>query len=313
MLARVADSLFWIGRYIERSEHLARFTKIQYFSALDAPLSHKEDFVLASLIHMVGLDPALATMGEAEVLYRIGPDRQSEASICHAVSLARTNARGARDMLSAELWENLNKFYHFVINYPAEEYKTRGLYDFTHQVLVQCTLIKGAAENTLLHDEVWTLIQAGIYLERAIQVTRILRAKLADIARIEQTLPDAPAIEGYQISTLLSATEGFDMSRRFYKSEVNRQMALAFLVINPVFPRSLSYAMRKLTTYLSRIHQGGTFIEPGSVDFVTGKLRARLQFLTAEELMQDTDHFLAEILDQLYQIGGLIHETYLRY
>ncbi|MDX2283369.1 MAG: alpha-E domain-containing protein [Bacteroidia bacterium] len=312
MLARVADSLFWIGRYIERSEHLARFTKIQYFSALDAPLYHKQGFVLNSIGTMAGLSADERALGEEELLFRVGLDRNAPVSIYSAVSLARTNARGARDLLSSELWEAINKYYHFVQNYPVEVFKTRGLYDFTQQVLVHCIVIKGTAENTLLHDQVWAFIQCGIYLERALQTARIIQTKLLDISSLADEVADAPTLEQYQISTLLAATEGFDMSRRFYKTEVDRRMALEFLILNPVFPRSISYSLRKLLTYLQRISPAAPS-DPQSVEFVAGKLSASLQYLTIGEILPDPMAFLQEILGRLYRTGELMHANYLKY
>ena len=113
MLARVADNLFWMGRYIERAEHTARFLNVNYFSSLDAPnsLSQSRDFVLRSMLFMVGDPPAeSAILREEEVLFKIALDPKYPVSILNAISNARENALCARDLISTGLYYTFNKF-----------------------------------------------------------------------------------------------------------------------------------------------------------------------------------------------------------
>jgi uncharacterized alpha-E superfamily protein len=119
MLARVANNLFWMGRYIERSEHIARYLRVNYFSSLDAPheLSQSRQFVLKSLMFMVGApNTSNKDLDEADVLYNIGLNPDKEYSIINCIKMARENANSARDIISTELYEAINKFYHFVLN-----------------------------------------------------------------------------------------------------------------------------------------------------------------------------------------------------
>jgi uncharacterized alpha-E superfamily protein len=311
MLARVADNLYWMGRYLERSEHLARFVKIQYFSALDAPYSHKEEMVLRSLLAMSAIE-APEQAPEEEVLYRICLEKDNTLSLCSSVSFARTNARGARDMISAELWENINKFYHYVTSFPAEGLKSRGMYEFLQQVIMQTSIIKGSIENTLLHDEVWAFIKFGVSLERAFQVIRITQTKLEDVARIEHSAPNSEPVENYQISTLLAATEGFDMSRRYYKAPPSRRNALEFLSFNTEFPRSITNCVLHMQEHIQRINPGKQ-TGKGSVEFMIGKLLSHLQYLTIEEIEADPSAFLDETQETLYRIGEQMNANYLKY
>ncbi|NNL02738.1 MAG: alpha-E domain-containing protein, partial [Eudoraea sp.] len=109
MLARVADNLFWMGRYIERSEHIARYLSVNYFSSLDAPndLSQSRPFVLRSMVFMVGEPQADKSMDiiEEEVLFNIGLNPESAYSILNNVKNARENANSARDLISTGLYE----------------------------------------------------------------------------------------------------------------------------------------------------------------------------------------------------------------
>ena len=174
MLARVANNLFWMGRYIERCEHVARYLSVNYFSSLDAPneQSQSRQFVLHSLLFMVGDTPddLDAFLDEQEVLYDIGLNPDKEYSILNCVKLARENANSARDLISTELYENINKFYHFVINYSVEDYKKKALYDFTTNVIEHTAILKAKTKTTLLNDEIFSIVKMGVNLERSMKL-----------------------------------------------------------------------------------------------------------------------------------------------
>ncbi|MGB3775785.1 MAG: alpha-E domain-containing protein, partial [Leeuwenhoekiella sp.] len=156
MLARVANNLFWMGRYIERSEHVARYLNVNYFSSLDAPneQSHSRQHVLRSMLFMA--DDAVANgeeLNEETVLFDIALNTEKEYSIINAVKIARENANSARDLISTELYESINKFYHYVLNYDVAYFKKKGLYDFTVNVAEFTAVLRGKIRGTLLHDK----------------------------------------------------------------------------------------------------------------------------------------------------------------
>lgn len=312
MLARVADNLYWMGRYIERTEHMARFTKIQYFYSLDGPLVRQWDRVLGSILQMAGLPPAAGPLVEAEVLYHIALDPEQPVSIIASVTHARENARGTRDLISKELWEAINKYYHFVQQYPVDRFQRRGLNEFAGRVVEHCAIIRGSVENTLLHDEVWAFIKLGAFLERAIQVLRVLRTKLQDLAALHQQAGLTPAVENYQLTTLLGATEAFDMSRRYYQAAPTQAQVVEFLVLNRSFPRSLINCLTQVETH---IHQ----LDPAkdsphdSVSFAVSKLVAQLRYLTLADISADTPAFLDLMLEEVYTLAGQLSQTYLKH
>ncbi|MEL6123794.1 MAG: alpha-E domain-containing protein, partial [Bacteroidota bacterium] len=139
MLSRVANNLYWMGRYLERSEHLARYTKVQYFSLYDAPHLQSIDFVLSSIVNMTGIDYDISEtpIDEQDVIHEVGLAR-SNYSIFSYVLAARENARSARNVLSDELWEVINQYYRFVQEYDPDYFKVRGLFEFTYEVNKHC-------------------------------------------------------------------------------------------------------------------------------------------------------------------------------
>jgi uncharacterized alpha-E superfamily protein len=118
---------------------------------------------------------------EKEVLFKIGLDSQNPNSIISIITVARENARGARNAISSDLWEAINKYYHLVNNYSVETYISTGFYDLTQIILEQTSIVQSKISGTLLHDEEWAIILVGMYIERVIQVIKIINSKLHDI------------------------------------------------------------------------------------------------------------------------------------
>ena len=174
MLARVANNLFWMGRYIERSEHLARYLNVNYFSSLDAPdeLSQSRQFVLRSIMYMADNEIIESDLDlkEEDVLFDVGLNPEKSNSIINIFKYAHENARSSRDLISTELFETINRINHSIKNYSVESFVKNGLYDFTLMITRSTAEIRSKIKGTLLHDEVYAIIMLGVYLERVLQV-----------------------------------------------------------------------------------------------------------------------------------------------
>lgn len=308
MLSRVANNLFWLGRFVERTEHISRYLKVQYFSSLDAPALQEKEFVLQSIMNMVGLEYKPGEMSENDVLVAVAFDYENPSSIINSVFKARENARSTRDMVSTEIWENMNKFYHYVVSYPVQEYLSKGLYDFTQTVLERCSIVKGSINNTLIHDETWAFIQLGIHLERAVQIDRMTWNKLYDIQRLNK---QDTSLEVYQWTTLLKSAEALDMSRKYYKTFPKKENTLEFLILNHQFPRSVTYnliAIKDLVDLLSSVKVP----KPGSLEFKIGKFMEEYKYKTIDEIPKEEElKFLNDTLTRIYELNEYIAETYL--
>jgi uncharacterized alpha-E superfamily protein len=314
MLSRTANDLFWMGRYIERIEHIARYIIVQYYSSSDAPLVADQDLSLNSILLMTGLQKTYrdknAKLTGSKVIAFLTLAENNPYSIRHYVHQVRENARGIRDNISTEVWETINRFYHHVNACDIKDFRRRGgAYDFLKHTVETIVTIKGMGDNTLLRDEVWSLIQAGVHLERAIQINQILIAKMEDLKKIGKTRLNE-TVENYIWSTLLRSAGGFDMSRRYYIKPLNKARALEFLLLNKKFPRSVIYNLRKLIGDLEVIsdHQPS---RSDSVEFMAGKLNAKLNFLTVEDILNEEQSFLLELKKNLLDIGEQLEKQYL--
>lgn len=310
MLARVGNSLYWAGRYIERSDHTARYLNINYFSSLDAPnmMSRSREFVMESILFMVGGEFEME-MEEEKVLRRVGLDRDYPQSILSTVANARQNAHGTRHLLSPELWEAINKYYHTVNNYDPEIFVKTGLYDLTTQINDMCSIIREKIIRTLLHDEVWSLLMLGIFIERALQTVRTINAKVYDVNKIKQQHPEIKDLS-YEWATLLKCAEAFDMSKKYYKRLPDRHGTMAFLILNEQNPKSVISSLKKVKDYIYRISNKRRY-SPESVEFKIGKLVSHFQYYTMDDIDQDLVGFLGRTQQALYEVAESFERDYL--
>ncbi len=308
MLARVADSLYWTGRYIERSEHLARYLKVQYFTILDAPMSQNKDFVFKSILNMYGIeyDPQ-SEVDEQEVLFEVGLSPTNNVSILSTIAAARENARTFRYLISTELWEVINQYYLFAKEYDPDFFKTRGLYDFTVNSTKHCAIVRSYLDHTVVHDSIWMFIKLGIRLERVIQIIRILKSKLNDIEALTENGFNTP-LKQYQWTTTLKVLEGFDMHRRVYRKIPKQRTTFEFLVTNPIFPRSIAYNFRKADELITKLC--AQYDSEALLKFKAGKLAQYFKFLEYEEIKDDLPSFLDDSLSKVYALHDRIGQTF---
>ena len=314
MLARVANNLFWMGRYIERAEHTARFMNVNYFSSLDAPnkLSQSRQFVLHSICSMVGDDVAdEVEVDEEEVFFNAGLNPEKPYSILQCVKYARENANSSRDMISTEFYESINKFYHFVMNYPKDVFVKTGLHDFTSQVAEHTAILRGKIRGTLLHDEIYALIMLGVNIERATQIIRIVKTKFEDAQKATGSYSN-PIKNSYEWTTLLKCCESYDMNRRFYKRPPVQLTVLEFLILNPGCPRSVMNCLNQIHRHIS-IVDTLKIKDKTSAAFLIGKMRSDYEFKTVEEIQKNVEKFVESTLNTLVEIGEKLEKEYFNY
>jgi len=311
MLARVADSLYWMGRYIERTEHLARYLSVNYFNSLDAPhpISKDRTFVMESMLFMMGSDEK--NKSERNVLFKATLDATSETSIITSLRNARENARGSMDLISTELWEAINKYYHFAKNYPMEPLLRSGLDDFTTQVMEQCNIVKGKITGTLLHNDVYSFVLLGIHMERAIQIARIISTKLNDANKILNSDTEIKNVS-YEWTTLLKCTESFDMLKRYYKRFPDKKQTLEFLILNNQCPRSISFCLSKIKNSIDML---GIQKNPpkDSVSYFVGKVASEYWYMNIDEIEESLSSFIEKTVSTLDKISKKLGDQYFQY
>ncbi len=312
MLSRVANNLYWMGRYIERAEHFARYSRVQYFSSLDAPIlkTYDRNFVLESILYMAGIFD-MENITEKDVLFKIGLDLQNSNSIISNITFARENARGARNAISTDLWESINKYYHLVTSYPQDTYLSTGFYDFTQLILDQTSILSSKIYGTLMHDGEWAIILIGMYIERVIQIIRIINSKLHDIYKIEQAGHSVTEMS-FEWTTMLRCMEAFDMNKKFYRTIPNREQVMEFLLLNPHCPRSIAYSLNGIRRYEEKISRNESR-DSNTISFKIGKLVEQFRYLSFDEYKDDIYGLLNNTQDKVIEIGSEFEKKYLSF
>jgi uncharacterized alpha-E superfamily protein len=266
--------------------------------------------VLESMLYMAGIFD-LEEIIEKDVLYKIGKDTENSNSIITNVTLARENARGARNAISTDLYEAINKYYHLVTNYSTETYLTTGLYEFTQMISDQTSIVSSKIYGSLLHDEEWAIILIGMYIERVIQIIRIINAKLHDIYKIEQT--GHPVNEmSFEWTNLLRCLESFDMNRKFYRAIPDREQVLEFIMLNPHCPRSISYSLNGIRRYEQKISRN-EHQDLNTISFKIGKIYEQYRYLSFDEYKDDIYGLLNSTNEKILEIGEELEKKYLSF
>lgn len=312
MLARVANNLFWMGRYLERAEHISRFLNVNYFASLDAPneLSQSRQFVLKSILFMAD-DPVEdmdAQLNEDEVLFDVGLNPDKHYSVLSCLKYARENAAASRDLISTELYEAINKIYHSVSNYPKSVFVTNGLYDLTTRITVETASLRAKIRETMLRDEVYAIIMMGVKIERAIQVIRIINSKYNDALLSKFSFEDSIK-NSFEWVTLLKCVQSHDMMRRYYKTTPTSYSTLSFLILNASCPRSVMSSLNSIDCYIKVLH-GSDLPKKGTTAFLIAKMKAKYTFMEGEEIEEDMQEFIEEIILSLNEISESMVKEY---
>ncbi|HMQ46416.1 MAG TPA: alpha-E domain-containing protein [Saprospiraceae bacterium] len=253
MLARVAESLYWMGRSLERVEHCSRYLKVQYYSTLDAPMSQNKDFTLRSILFMSGSNlDVYVPIHENYVWQKVISDPNNPNSLFQLSHNARENARSIRNSISSELWEAINKWYLYIRDLEINTFNSSDIFSFAENATIHLAIIKSAIATTLLHNDVWSFINLGIYLERSMQVLRIVRSKLSDSIILSNNGANIPLLQ-YQWTTLLKSLEAFDVYKNQNRGVLSREAIFALVLDNGLFPRSLKYSSKKVRSHLAQI------------------------------------------------------------
>ena len=252
MLSRVANSLYWMGRYLERSDNVARF--IDVTSRLILDLGWENDSTQwEPLVRASGDDSDFISrydgFDEKNVVTFLTFDTDNANAIISCVQQLRENARTVREIISSELWESINRLYHFVEKHSKKR-QNEDLQDFFVAIHEANHQISGLIENTMSHGEGWHFLQLGRFLERADKTARMLDVKYF-LLLPNPDYVDSP-YDAVQWGAVLKSVSGFEMyCKQFHRT--NYRDVTQFLVLDAHFPRSIRFCIHKAATSLSNI------------------------------------------------------------
>jgi uncharacterized alpha-E superfamily protein len=254
MLSREAESLYWLGRYLERAEATARRFDVEYHSRLESEFASSATLPWHALLFSGGDESAFRERyperDEAAVLTFLVLDGENPNSIRACVTAARENARGIREEISSEIWEHLNRFYLELLEQTAETVLARTPYDLLRWVRSSCWLFDGIAERTMIRGEGWHFLQCGKFLERAESTARLLDGKY--YAGAEGVVGPPGLVDLYQWIALLKSVGAYEA---FRKTRVSLQPSAiaAYVLLDARFPSAIRYALARVEAALLRL------------------------------------------------------------
>jgi uncharacterized alpha-E superfamily protein len=310
MLSRVAESIYWMSRYVERAENVARFISVNLNLSLDMPGEAGQQWW-----------PLVVITGDDAVFQqRVGPttkesvvkfltfDRENPNSILSCLQAARENARSVREIISAEMWEHINKFYLMVRDGDSIDEVLDNPYAFYERVNVSGQQFLGVTDATMTHGEAWHFCQLGRMLERADKTSRILDVKyfilLPKLADVGTPFDDI------QWLALLRSASALEMYRQRH-GQISPVNVVNFLVLDREFPRAVLYCLTSANESLHAISgtYTGSFCNPAEQRL--GQLRAELAYTHAENVVASGLHeFIDDLQRRLNLVGDAVHECF---
>jgi len=322
MLSRVANSLYWMSRYIERAENIARIVDVNLQLLLDFRNLNEERLARHWL-------PIVQTTGDEEQFFQLHKKATGNAvteflvfqmenpnsivsSICHA----RENARMVRDQITIEFWEELNRLYWFIKTPQARKAWGESPSEFFQQIKSSSLQLIGLSDATLIHNEGWLFSQVGKFIERADKTSRILDVRYQ--VPPESDAPDrnnnikAVEADALEWSAILRSCSAWDAYKSIYGANVNPKLVTEFLLFNEDFPRSVRFCVAELNRALRRISgvAEGRFCNRS--EKLAGRLIAELQFSAVDEIFDLGLHiYLDQLQTKLNDIGSAMFDAYI--
>ena len=311
MLSRVASSLFWLGRYLERAENYARFVDVNFNLSLDLPPGLKEQW-----------DPLIAATGDRKLytslyeqdfsrsnaIFFLAFDEQNPNSIISAVKSARENARIVRENIPRASWEVLNELHHYMQGTLKKQiWKKDNVQGCFKQISDKLQIFYGMAYSTFPRLEGWYFTKVGQYLERADKTSRILDVKYHYLLPSPDEV--GSPLDFLHWAALLKSVSAFNAYRKKY-GKTEPSSIVDYLVLNRYFPRSILFCLLEAETSLHEISGAARGYSNPAEKYI-GTLRSDLEFADVNDLFEAGLHeYLDRLQLRINKISNSIYEQY---
>jgi uncharacterized alpha-E superfamily protein len=309
MLSRTADHLFWLARYIERAENLARLLDITWQTSLvpQAQESARRNWQAALLCHdqLPSYVETYQDVTAEKVLAFMVFDPNNPSSIFSCLKSARENAHAVRGTLTQEMWETINATWLEMLALSRRKLQEEELTEFFEWVKTRSSLSRGVTFGTMLHDEAFYFIRLGTYIERADSTARLLDVKYYMISEGES--PGTSA-DYYQWGALLRSVSAFEIYRRGYRGSVSPSRVADLLITRADMPRSLNACIIEVEAMLEKLANRNS----KETQRLAGQLSAQLRYADIEEILAAGLHpYLEKFQERVYDLGMRISHDFL--
>ena len=310
MLSRTADDLYWMARYTERAENLARMLDVNYRMSLLPQAGEVVEQTWTATLSIIGLLESFRQRYEAvtpaNALAFMAFDRQNPSSIYSCLRAARENARSVRGTVTSEMWETLNSTWLEMRGMDVRSASEAEIGNFFEWVKYRSHLTRGVIQGTMLRDEPYHFTWLGTYLERADNTARILDVKY------HMLLPHGEGAGGaadyYQWSALLHSVSAFEIYRKVYRDLITPRRVAELLVLRDDMPRSLHRCMSQVYMHLCAIRND----QSAETERRAGEIQASLHFGRIDDIFHLGLHeYLLQFLGRIRDLGERVAQDFL--
>lgn len=313
MLSRVADALFWMSRYLERAEHVARLLDVSFHTELDLHGIQGEGpemqwGPLQSILQQT-VTPAPDERLTTAVSRRFTFEMDNPVSIMCCVNRSRNNARSIRGSISSEMWRELNKLYWQLTDTDFRRLLPTSPHDIFQTVQVGSQLFQGLCDATMSHDEGWHFIQMGKYLERAEKTLRILDVKSQLLEKL--TSPADLPLANLQWGSVLMSCLAYEAYQRLYISRVEPERVQEFLLTNADFPHSVRFCLERAARALEQISGLDLDRNDSPAARMLGRMISQLRYQDIDDLIAAGLHKVVEsAINGVARVSAALQQQY---
>jgi uncharacterized alpha-E superfamily protein len=311
MLSRVADSLYWMARYLERAEHSSRLIRMHLNMMLDQTDISAEERWQRVLTCLGSPLPGGHAKDPQSLMDALVFDPGMAASITSCIMRSRENARQVREQISSEMWEELNRLFHEVRRQTVEDVREGDQLAFLGSVLSGAHLFQGVTDSTMRHGEGWQFIRLGRYLERARSTATLIDVHFREF--VDRSERHAESTDHLEWVGLLRSCTAFEAFLKINPADFSPERIAEFLLLDSDFPHSVRFAAGQLHEALQAlpVRMRGADHEPIRL---SGKLEAVLSYNRITEILAEGVHpFLESVTRLTARIHAAIHENYIDY
>ncbi len=310
MLSRTADHLYWMARYIERAENVARVLDVTYHMSLLPTESSHELTLWDSVLEIAGIreiyDRSYSSIQAANVIQHLVMDSQNPSSIYSSLRSARENARAVRVAMTTETWENMNTLWLEFGQFIQQDLTQSGLSAFCEWVKSRSHLFRGVCFGTMLRDEAFSFVRLGTFMERADNTARLLDVKYATLMPIQEA--NEGAVDYYEWSAVLRSVSAFQAYQKVYRDAIEPVKVSELLILREDMPRSLHACYAEIMPILRQV-AGSRQTEAVRL---AGQMHARLHYGRMLEIVKTGVHaFLDEFILANRTLGEEIQRNFL--
>ncbi len=312
MLSRAADNLYWMARYMERAENMARILDVSYRMSLLPAGEAPERTQWEPALIIAGCEEPFAAKGSEinarNVIEFLALDPDNPSSIRAALSHARDNARAFRTQITSEMWEALNQTWIEMRQIDYARMEEQGFRAFFDWVKERSHLFRGVTYGTMQHTTPLSFVRLGTFIERADSTARLLDVKYHVLLPTPQDV--GGAVDYYQWSALLRSVSAFQVYRRIYRDVIAPARVAELLIMREDMPRSLLACLKEVAETLTELRQ--EFGRNYQSTRLAQEMQAQLRFGTIEEIFEQGLHeFLTEYVERIDGLGEAIRRDFL--